>query len=111
MAMTLEESLAALRAATARADQLQRDIDEALVLTECASSLKDMAACCIEGVLWKARAEKAEAALRTAADRLQAAADELGTPEGPLQAWANEARAAISSPAGQPTLPPTGDAT
>lgn len=34
--------------------RLQREIDEALQLTECASSLKDMAALCIEGAMSKA---------------------------------------------------------
>jgi hypothetical protein len=36
------------------------EINEALALTESCSSLKEMAAACVEGAMWKARAEKAE---------------------------------------------------
>ena len=45
----------------AEIERLNREINEALQLTECCSTLKDMASACIDGTLWKLRAEKAEA--------------------------------------------------
>ena len=43
--------------------ETQRAIDEALMLTESCSSLKEMASACIEGAMWKNEAMKAQDAL------------------------------------------------
>jgi len=64
----------------ARIAELETEVNEALMLTECATSLKDMAALCIEGAHWRARAEKAEAEvarLTKERDDLQSANNEM----------------------------------
>ena len=56
--------LARIDAERARNADLQRQIDEALQLTECCTSLRDMAAAVVEGAATAARVAKLEAALR-----------------------------------------------
>lgn len=54
------------RAEIARLREIEREANEAMQLTESCSTLKGMAAACIEGAMWKYRAEAAEAALASA---------------------------------------------
>jgi hypothetical protein len=51
----------ALTAQQKRIAELEVERDEALQLTESCSTLKEMASACIDGAVWKVRAEKAEA--------------------------------------------------
>jgi hypothetical protein len=57
----ITDAAAALQRLAQEVERLNRERNEALQLTECCHTLKDMAAACIEGAMWKDRAEKAEA--------------------------------------------------